>query len=521
VTGTLPTANGGTNLTSFTSGGVVYASSSSALATGSGLTFNGTDFAVVNGDLTIGTNGKKLFVNYIANNSGTDLYIGSSNTIFTMAGTEAMRLTPTSLYTASGINVGFGTSNPQEKLVVSNGCLQVSGSLTSLNRPASSVMDFLSGVTRFFSIGANSSTYGGFSFRNATTTTNTEVLAIDSAGNLGLGVTPSAWTSNRLAYQNSSSAFWTVPSVPDLCFLSANFFDDGADKYIANGYASYYRQGSGAHSWHTAPNNTSGAGASAALTQAMTLNASGDLLVGTTSTTYGAAGRGVIEVNGGSTSIMALKVNNSGAGYLYHDGLILSVTNVLNGPLLFGNNSTERARIDTSGNLLLGITATSSYADGKIVTDTSGTGASFKTSTVGAACLIGWNSATSGDNVFSIFVTETSPTVRGSITYNRTGGLTVYNTTSDYRAKDIIGPVTNSGSLIDSVPVYMGKMKWAEQERPMFIAHEVPAYAHTGEKDAVDADGNPVYQQMDASALIPVMWAEIQSLRQRLSAANL
>jgi hypothetical protein len=55
----------------------------------------------------------------------------------------------------------------------------------------------------------------------------------------------------------------------------------------------------------------------------------------------------------------------------------------------------------------------------------------------------------------------------------------------------------------------------------MFIAHEVPAYAHTGEKDAVDADGKPVYQQMDASALIPVMWAEIQDLRKRLAAAGI
>jgi hypothetical protein len=46
VTGTLPTANGGTGLTSFTSGGVVYASSSSALATGSALVFNGTNLGV-------------------------------------------------------------------------------------------------------------------------------------------------------------------------------------------------------------------------------------------------------------------------------------------------------------------------------------------------------------------------------------------------------------------------------------------------------------------------------------------
>jgi hypothetical protein len=44
VSGTLPTANGGTNLTSFTANGVVYASSTSALATGSALTFDGTKF---------------------------------------------------------------------------------------------------------------------------------------------------------------------------------------------------------------------------------------------------------------------------------------------------------------------------------------------------------------------------------------------------------------------------------------------------------------------------------------------
>jgi hypothetical protein len=132
-----------------------------------------------------------------------------------------------------------------------------------------------------------------------------------------------------------------------------------------------------------------------------------------------------------------------------------------------------------------------------------------------------WNSATTGDNSFIGFYTEAGGTGRGSITYNRAGGLVAYNTTSDYRAKDISGPVTDSGALIDSVPVYMGKMKGATQERPMFIAHETPAYAHTGEKDAVDKDGNPVYQQMDASALIPVMWAEIQSLRKRLADAGI
>jgi hypothetical protein len=154
-----------------------------------------------------------------------------------------------------------------------------------------------------------------------------------------------------------------------------------------------------------------------------------------------------------------------------------------------------------------------------IVLNSSGTVAEFTNTsgTAAQAVLRSWNNATSGDNLFQTFHTDAGATERGSITYNRAGGLTAYNVTSDYRAKDIIGPVTNSGALIDSVPVYMGKMKDATQERPMFIAHEVPAYAHTGEKDAVDADGNPVYQQMDASALIPVMWAEIQSLRARVA----
>ena len=53
VSGTLPTANGGTNLTSFTSGGVVYASSTSALTTGSALVFDGTNLGVGAGNIGV------------------------------------------------------------------------------------------------------------------------------------------------------------------------------------------------------------------------------------------------------------------------------------------------------------------------------------------------------------------------------------------------------------------------------------------------------------------------------------
>jgi hypothetical protein len=193
----------------------------------------------------------------------------------------------------------------------------------------------------------------------------------------------------------------------------------------------------------------------------------------------------------------------------------LDISTASNYIVLSDGDGNPRGIFDGSGNFLVG---TASPAAKLTVEQASANanGAAIKNQTVDYQTLGLHNAATSGDNFLVSFVTDAS-SFRGSIAYNRAGGLIAYNTTSDYRAKDISGPVTDSGVLIDSTPVYMGKMKGATQERPMFIAHEVPAYAHTGEKDAIDADGNPIYQQMDVSALVPVMWAEIQSLRARVA----
>jgi hypothetical protein len=272
----------------------------------------------------------------------------------------------------------------------------------------------------------------------------------------------------------------------------------------------------------------------------MTLDASGRLGIGTTSPAY----KLDVNVSTAATIVDLLRLNNGGgsngggAGLVFEDaGARARVAGVVfganeNAGLGLGfytstdssGSVTERARIDSSGNLLVGTTSQLYGAAGsRLNVDGSSNGAAtFKTTggTSQAATYM-FNATTTGDGFFITFGTEATWTARGSISYNRGAGLVAYNTTSDYRAKDITGPITGSGALIDSVPVYMGKMHGATQERPMFIAHETPEYAHTGEKDAVDADGNPVYQQMDASALIPVMWAEIQSLRKRLADAGL
>jgi hypothetical protein len=111
-------------------------------------------------------------------------------------------------------------------------------------------------------------------------------------------------------------------------------------------------------------------------------------------------------------------------------------------------------------------------------------------------------------------------TVVGSITTN--GTLTTYNTTSDYRLKTVIGEVSGSGERIDALqPV---EYTWnADGSRTRgFLAHqfqEVYAGSVSGTKDAVDADGKPVYQAMQASTseVIADLVAELQSLRARVA----
>jgi hypothetical protein len=126
-------------------------------------------------------------------------------------------------------------------------------------------------------------------------------------------------------------------------------------------------------------------------------------------------------------------------------------------------------------------------------------------------------SATSGTNTAQRFI-QNSGTV-GSITTSNTG--TLYNITSDYRLKTVIGSVTDAGQRIDALePI---EYDWNTGGRTKgFLAHkfaEVYPNSVHGEKDAVDEKGNPVYQGMQAatSEVMADLIAEIQSLRKRVA----
>jgi hypothetical protein len=101
-------------------------------------------------------------------------------------------------------------------------------------------------------------------------------MRITSGGNVGIGVTPSAWNFFT-AMQIGNTSYATFAN---RVYIGSNWYFGTGDKYIASDYATLYQQASGEHKWYNAPSGV--AGNTIGFTQAMTLNANGNLGIGTT-----------------------------------------------------------------------------------------------------------------------------------------------------------------------------------------------------------------------------------------------
>jgi hypothetical protein len=144
-------------------------------------------------------------------------------------------------------------------------------------------------------------------------------MTLDASGNLGLGVTPSAMSavSGIELVQGSQIASRILANVPQL-YISSNIAGDSyAPTYKVNGYATQYRlQGyDGSHAWYTAPSGT--AGNAISFTQAMTLDASGNLLVGGTSDSYITSSRKVLGITGTSEALISFRASGTAMGYIF------------------------------------------------------------------------------------------------------------------------------------------------------------------------------------------------------------
>jgi|688.fasta_scaffold105583_1 hypothetical protein len=176
-------------------------------------------------------------------------------------------------------------------------------------------------------------------------------VTLDTSGNLGLGVTPSAWsTANDVkAFQlGSDLVLWRYGTGgPGAIYLGNNYYWNGTNRlYLNTGVATEYVQTSGQHQWLTAPSGT--AGNAISFTQAMTLNASGNLSIGNTNDTYKLDVTGEARFTGQIYATIYNATNTS--GYLLRE-------NSGSGYGIFKNSTTEIG-IAVNGNVALNFAST-------------------------------------------------------------------------------------------------------------------------------------------------------------------
>lgn len=460
VTGLLPVANGGTGTatpslvqgTNITITGT-WPNQTIAAAGGGGSgdvvgPSSATDNALVRFDTTTG----KLVQNSVGILSDTGAISGltdiSASGSVTLSGGTANGvtylngskvLTSGSALVFDGTNLGVGVASPTKKLDILSNTSQDGIRISGSANPRLTIIDTTTPV-QFDALCTDTEAV----LRTDTnhplvfSTNGTERMRLDSAGNLGLGVTPTSIQSGYKAIQIGATVGGGIVSAgTDTYFTNNAYVTGGAWYFGSTGYATYYNQSGGVHSWTTSTASGSGGGV-ATMTERARITSDGNFLVGTTSVI--SSGKQTISYNG--------SVN----------GLIIS----------------ESA--NTSNTTFLG------FSNGSTI--------------IGSVSRVGATSAV------------------------------VYNTTSDYRLKTVTGSVTGQGARIDALkPVDYVWTEGSQQARG-FLAHEFQSVypnSVSGDKDAVDANGNPKYQAMQAatSEVIADLVAEIQSLRQRLSAANL
>jgi hypothetical protein len=379
-----PTLSGGT------ANGVTYLNGSKVLTSGSALTFDGTKLSVGSGagtsaGLTSGYFGASGYgaiwstgvtpstTNFAFLTNGTSTGLNGSSSVFIQANnTDILNLNTTTIYTGSGINVGIGTSSPATKLEInsaSNAPALLIKAITTTTNQAS--LSFNNGAGTTY-VGVTSSSGGGMisggsayalslvspnrAIQFSTNDGSSVSATLDTSGNLGLGVTPSAWSTGK-AFEvgTAGNSFWNVGASEN--HLTTNAYYNAGWKFGGTGYAQKLTTNAGQYQFNVSTASGT-AGNAITFTQAMTLNASGGLGIGETSIASDTrlhlkhtTDNCLLKIQSSFGSI--LRLTNGGGSE------VSTIDATGNNVLTFQTNSVERARIDSSGNLLVGTTSNS------------------------------------------------------------------------------------------------------------------------------------------------------------------
>jgi hypothetical protein len=370
--------------------------------------------------------------------------------------------------------------------------------------------------------------------------------------------TLSSWGGGKAFQVGSWSSLWTDTTATTA--ISSNAYWNGTSwVYNTTGIANQYYQATQSHFWRSAVSGGAGTNITAWVQQ-MSLDASGNLAAAGTATfngtgnSYFGGNLGIgntspayrLDVRGGDFILSrsaagtagdaAINFGNNTNNYIYSG----NSSNLM----AFATNGSERMRIDSSGNLLVGTTSQLSTARTTIVGSSTNVGLGVQVGNAAFGSL--WTNTSGTSNYYpAVFYNNgTSLSLCGSIAVS--GTLTAYNVTSDYRLKENIVPLTGALDKISQLKPSLYNYK-ADPSTQIegFIAHELQAvvpHAVTGVKDGtreeqyevtpavLDDKGLvvtpavmgtrtvPDYQGVDSSFLIPHLVAAIQELNAKVTA---
>ena len=236
------------------------------------------------------------------------------------------------------------------------------------------------------------------------------------------------------------------------------------------------------------------------LTSRLTISSGGDVLIGNPTSDTGLK----LQVHGadGTSYLKLTSTVATTGGRIGYNGSVLRIDQQENNDITFRTNGSEKMRITSGGDVLIGTTDTA--IKGKTTIE-------YGSNTTTNPTLLLRNGG--GSAAFATFSTGTGgTTLFGYI--QRSGSGINYASNSDYRLKENVTPITDALSRVNQLkPSRFNFIADADKIVDGFIAHEVEDIvpeAICGEKDAVREDGTPDYQGIDQSKIVPLLTAAIQ-----------
>ena len=317
----------------------------------------------------------------------------------------------------------------------------------------------------------------------------------------------------RLAGSTSGYTEIDAPAVAGSNLITLPSGNGSANQFLKNGSTA------GSLGWSSMVETATGVGIGTS-TPASLLNVSGSSLGLAFQVTDTSATSGVGQKISNTTNALNIGINNSSGNAFNGGGAYGAVFDATGAySMAFCTNSAERMRIDNTGVVMIG-TTTTNPGDGNTTTGISFTSAGkFYLSQASDG---GHMNRNSDGNVLS-FRRSGSEVGRIAVTSSSTS----YITSSDYRLKENVTEVTDGITRLQQLkPSRFNFIVDPGRTVDGFIAHEVQEVvpeAITGEKDAVDEDGKPIYQGIDQAKLVPLLTAALQEAIGRiesLEAAN-